>query len=51
MYINLLGSRKNFLLLTGDEQLAYAKSQVEWAKKSKQQWEEARVEVDKIDDR
>ncbi|KAG6004312.1 Sorting nexin, cytoplasm-to-vacuole targeting pathway/endosomal sorting [Claviceps maximensis] len=30
--------------------LAYAKSQVEWAKKSKQQWEEARDEVDKIDD-
>ncbi|KAK3187239.1 Sorting nexin, cytoplasm-to-vacuole targeting pathway/endosomal sorting [Lecanicillium sp. MT-2017a] len=30
--------------------LAYAKSQIEWAKKSKQQWEEARVEVDKIDD-
>ncbi|GAB0131960.1 Autophagy- protein 20 [Epichloe bromicola] len=30
--------------------LAYAKSQVEWAKKSKQQWEEARAEVDKIDD-
>lgn len=31
-------------------QLAYAKSQLEWAKKSKQQWEEARLEVDKIDD-
>ncbi|KAG6016646.1 Sorting nexin, cytoplasm-to-vacuole targeting pathway/endosomal sorting [Claviceps lovelessii] len=30
--------------------LAYAKSQVEWAKKSKQQWEEARAEVDKIDE-
>ncbi|KAJ3484336.1 hypothetical protein NLG97_g7077 [Lecanicillium saksenae] len=30
--------------------LAYAKSQIEWAKKSKQQWEEARLEVDKIDD-
>ncbi|KAG5962413.1 Sorting nexin, cytoplasm-to-vacuole targeting pathway/endosomal sorting [Claviceps arundinis] len=30
--------------------LAYAKSHVEWAKKSKQQWEEARAEVDKIDD-
>ncbi|OAQ99251.1 hypothetical protein LLEC1_01149 [Akanthomyces lecanii] len=30
--------------------LAYAKSQVEWAKKSKQQWKEARVEVDKIDE-
>ncbi|KHN95097.1 sorting nexin-41 [Metarhizium album ARSEF 1941] len=30
--------------------LAYAKSQIEWAKKSKQQWEEARTEVDKIDE-
>ncbi|KAG6040417.1 Sorting nexin, cytoplasm-to-vacuole targeting pathway/endosomal sorting [Claviceps citrina] len=30
--------------------LAYAKSQIEWAKKSKQQWEEARAEVDKIDE-
>ncbi|KFA63529.1 hypothetical protein S40285_00303 [Stachybotrys chlorohalonatus IBT 40285] len=31
--------------------LAYAKSQIEWAKKSKQQWEEARAEVEKIDER
>jgi tRNA A37 N6-isopentenylltransferase MiaA len=31
-------------------QLAYAKSQVEWAKKSKQQWEEARTEIEKIDE-
>lgn len=31
-------------------QLAYAKSQIEWAKKSKQQWEEARADVDKIED-
>lgn len=30
--------------------LAYAQSQIEWAKKSKQQWEEARVEVEKIDE-
>lgn len=30
--------------------LAYAQSQIEWAKKSKQQWEEARAEVDKIDE-
>ncbi|ATY60813.1 sorting nexin-41 [Cordyceps militaris] len=30
--------------------LAYAKSQIEWARKSKQQWEEARLEVDKIDE-
>ncbi|KAI6785771.1 Sorting nexin-like protein [Emericellopsis cladophorae] len=30
--------------------LAYARSQIEWAKKSKQQWEEARAEVDKIDE-
>lgn len=31
-------------------QLAYAKSQIEWARKSKQQWEEARAEVEKIDE-
>lgn len=31
-------------------QLAYAQSQIEWAKKSKQQWEEARAEVEKIDE-
>ncbi|KAJ6446379.1 sorting nexin-41 [Purpureocillium lavendulum] len=31
-------------------QLAYAKSQIEWAKKSRQQWEEARAEVDKIEE-
>lgn len=30
--------------------LAYAQSQIEWAKKSKQQWEEARAEVEKIDE-
>lgn len=30
--------------------LAYARSQIEWARKSKQQWEEARAEVDKIDE-
>ncbi|KAH7170511.1 hypothetical protein EDB81DRAFT_753021 [Dactylonectria macrodidyma] len=30
--------------------LAYAQSQIEWAKKSKLQWEEARAEVEKIDD-
>jgi hypothetical protein len=32
-------------------QIAYAKAQVEWAKKSKQQWEEARAEVEKIEER
>jgi len=31
-------------------QLAYAKSQIEWAKKNKETWEEARAEVDKIDE-
>ncbi|KAL2213645.1 sorting nexin-41 [Sarocladium strictum] len=31
--------------------IAYAKAQVEWAKKSKQQWEEARAEVEKIEER
>ncbi|KAL1882773.1 hypothetical protein VTK73DRAFT_898 [Phialemonium thermophilum] len=30
--------------------LAYAKSQIEWAKKNKEAWEEARAEVDKIDE-
>ncbi|KAJ4170210.1 Sorting nexin, cytoplasm-to-vacuole targeting pathway/endosomal sorting [Fusarium falciforme] len=30
--------------------LAYAQSQIEWAKKSKQQWEEARAEVEKIEE-
>lgn len=30
--------------------LAYAKSQIEWAKTSKQHWEEARAEVAKIDE-
>ncbi|KAK0666188.1 putative sorting nexin-41 [Cercophora samala] len=30
--------------------LAYAKSQIEWAKKNKETWEEAKVEVDKIDE-
>lgn len=31
-------------------QLAYAKSQIEWAKKNKETWEEARSEVNKIDE-
>ncbi|KAH6654495.1 sorting nexin-41 [Truncatella angustata] len=30
--------------------LAYAKSQIEWARKCKETWEEAKTEVDKIDD-
>ncbi|KAI0168336.1 sorting nexin-41 [Pestalotiopsis sp. NC0098] len=30
--------------------LAYAKSQIEWARKCKETWEEAKAEVDKIDD-
>ncbi|KAI0416254.1 hypothetical protein F5X98DRAFT_189529 [Xylaria grammica] len=30
--------------------LAYAKSQIEWAKKSKETWEEARAEIEKIDE-
>lgn len=29
--------------------LAYARSQIEWAKKNKETWEEARAEVDKIE--
>ena len=31
-------------------QLAYAKSQIEWAKKNKETWQEARAEIDKIDE-
>jgi tRNA A37 N6-isopentenylltransferase MiaA len=31
-------------------QLAYAKSQIEWAKKNKETWEEAKTEVEKIDE-
>lgn len=30
--------------------LAYAKSQIEWAKKNKETWEEAKAEVEKIDE-
>ncbi|KAI2630483.1 hypothetical protein GGS21DRAFT_203685 [Xylaria nigripes] len=30
--------------------LAYAKSQVEWARKNKETWEEAKAEIDKIDE-
>lgn len=30
--------------------LAYAKSQIEWAKKNRETWEEARAEVNKIDE-
>ncbi|ROW12826.1 hypothetical protein VMCG_00813 [Cytospora schulzeri] len=30
--------------------LAYAKSQIEWAKRNKETWEEARTEVNKIDE-
>jgi hypothetical protein len=31
-------------------QLAYAKSHIEWAKKNKETWEEAKAEVDKIEE-
>lgn len=30
--------------------LAYAKSQIEWARKNKETWEEAKAEIDKIDE-
>ncbi|KAI3336747.1 hypothetical protein HD806DRAFT_16721 [Xylariaceae sp. AK1471] len=30
--------------------LSYAKSQIEWAKKSKETWEEAKAEIEKIDE-
>lgn len=36
--------------LTHIFQLAYAKSQIEWAKKNKETWEDARLEVNKIDE-
>jgi sorting nexin-41/42 len=35
---------------TDDFKLAYAKSQIEWARKCKETWEEAKAEVDKIDE-
>jgi hypothetical protein len=35
---------------SGAPQLAFAKSQVEWAKKTREAWVEARLEVDKIDE-
>lgn len=38
------------IFLTLSLQLAYAKSQIEWAKKNQETWEEARAEVDKIDE-
>lgn len=47
MFISLIAVTKT---ITDGSQLAYAKSQIEWAKKSKQQWEEARAEVEKIDE-
>jgi sorting nexin-41/42 len=31
-------------------QLAYAKAQIEWAKKCKETWQEAKAEVEKIDE-
>ena len=37
-------------LLTRKMQLAYAKSQIEWAKKNKETWEEAKAEVENIDE-
>lgn len=37
-------------MLANTAQLAYARSQLEWAKKNKETWEEARAEVDKISD-
>lgn len=33
-----------------DEQLAYARAQIEWAKKNKETWEEAKTEINKIDE-
>ena len=37
-------------LLPNSLQLAFAKSQIEWAKKNKETWEEARAEVNKIEE-
>jgi sorting nexin-41/42 len=31
-------------------QLAYARSQIEWAKKNKETWDEAKAEIMKIDE-
>jgi hypothetical protein len=39
-----------FKFLADKLKLAFAKSQIEWAKKNKETWEEARAEVNKIDE-
>lgn len=49
-YMVSFSARRVEHLNTNSKQLAYAQSQIEWAKKSKQQWEEARAEVEKIDE-
>ena len=36
--------------LTYSVQLAYAKSQIEWARKNKEAWEEAKAEIHKIEE-
>ena len=38
------------MTVTNTYQLAYARSQIEWAKKNKETWEEAKAEVMKIDE-
>lgn len=44
-------SRTYYCKITDNEfKLAYAKSQIEWARKNKETWEEARAEVEKIDE-
>ncbi|KAJ1335144.1 sorting nexin-41/42 [Microdochium nivale] len=51
---SILSDLKRFQVQKEDDlkryMLAYAKSQIEWAKKNKETWEEAKAEIDKIDE-
>ncbi|KAK8138264.1 hypothetical protein PG984_001644 [Apiospora sp. TS-2023a] len=44
------GERRGSATLTNSVQLAYAKSQIEWARKNKEAWEEAKAEIQKIEE-
>jgi len=48
--VSLLHFLSQQLITDSILQLAYAKSQIEWAKKNKETWEEAKTEVEKIDE-
>jgi len=38
------------MFLADNFKLAFAKSQIEWARKNKETWEEAKAEINKIDE-